>query len=127
VRLASQPGLELPLLRVRPFALANGSMLLFYAGFGAMLLDSVLLLTGPWGESIVMAGLMISVGPLTVAVVSVQVRRLVPRFGARLVATVGCLLLAAGGAWWRCGSTARPRTSRPAGSPATGSRPASAC
>jgi len=109
-RCASHPNpvVELPLLRVRPFALANGSMLLFYSGFGAMLLNSVLLLTGPWGESIVMAGLMISVGPLTVAVVSVQVRRLVPRFGARLVATVGCLLLAAGGAWWAVWIDASP-------------------
>ena len=85
-------------------------MLLFYAGFGAMLLNSVLLLTGPWGESIVVAGLMISVGPLTVAVVSVQVRRLVPRFGARRVATsaASCSPPAARGG--RRGSTPRPGT-----------------
>ena len=68
----------------------------------------MLLLTGPWGESIVVAGLMISVGPLTVAVVSVQVRRLVPRFGARRVATAGCLMLAAGGAWWAAWIDASP-------------------
>ena len=111
-RCASHPNpvVELPLLRVRPFALANGSMLLFYSGFGAMLLNSVLLLTGPWGESIVMAGLMISVGPLTVAVVSVQVRRLVPRFGARLVATAAACCSPPAARGGRCGSTARPRT-----------------
>ncbi len=109
-RCGSQPNpvVELPLLRIRPFALANGAMLLFYAGFGAMLLDSVLVLTGPWGEGIVMAGLGISAGPLTVAVVSVQVRRLVPRFGARRVATTGCLMLAAGGAWWAARIGASP-------------------
>ncbi len=110
VRCGSQPNpvVELPLLRIRPFGLANGAMLLFYAGFGAMLLNSVLLLTGPWQKSIVVAGLMISAGPLTVAVVSVQVRRLVPRFGARRVATAGCLLLAAGGGWWAAWIDATP-------------------
>ena len=43
------PVIELPLLRVRSFALANSATLVFFAGFGAMLLAGVLLLTELWG------------------------------------------------------------------------------
>jgi hypothetical protein len=94
------PVVELSLLSLRPFAVANGVMFLFFAGFGAMLLSSVLFLTGPWDRGPVEAGLMISPGPLTVALLAVHVRHLLPRFGARAVVCTGCLLMGAGAGWW---------------------------
>lgn len=94
------PVVELSLLRMRPFAAANAVMLCFYIAFGAVLLASVLFLTGVWHERTLTAGLQLAPGPSVVALVSPQVKRLVPRFGGRAVAIVGSLALAAGGAWW---------------------------
>ena len=51
------PVVELSLLRARSFAVPNAAMLLYGIGFGAMLLLSVLFLTGEWGYSSVRAGL----------------------------------------------------------------------
>jgi EmrB/QacA subfamily drug resistance transporter len=96
----ASPVVELSLLTVRPFAVANGAMLLFFGGFGAMLLNNVLFLTGPWHYGTVTAGLMIAPGPLVVAVVAFNIKRLVPRLGARVLATAGCALLAIGATWW---------------------------
>ena len=61
------PVIELPLLRVRSFALANLAAAVFFAGFGAMLLSGVLLLTEVWGYSALTAGLALSPGPLMAA------------------------------------------------------------
>lgn len=94
------PVVELSLLRARSFAVSNVVMLLYGVGFGAMLLLSVLFLTGEWDYSTVRAGLGIAPGPLTVALVSLRVKHIVARFGARPVAVTGCILLAAGAAWW---------------------------
>jgi EmrB/QacA subfamily drug resistance transporter len=96
----ASPVVELSLLRVRPFAVANATMLLFYCGFGAMLLNAVLFLTGVWGYGTVVAGLMIAPGPLVVALVSQLVKPLVARWGPRLVTAAGCLLFAAGASFW---------------------------
>ncbi len=54
------PVIELPLLRVRSFSLANLAAAVFFAGFGAMLLSGVLLLTEVWGFSSLKAGLALS-------------------------------------------------------------------
>jgi EmrB/QacA subfamily drug resistance transporter len=94
------PVVELSLLALRPFAVANAVMFLFFASFGAMLLLCVLFLTGPWGYDAVTAGLMIAPGPLLVGVVALNTKRIIPRLGARTVVTAGSLLIAAGGAWW---------------------------
>jgi len=61
------PVIELPLLRVRSFALANLAAAVFFAGFGAMLLSGVLLLTELWGYSALKAGFALSPGPLMAA------------------------------------------------------------
>jgi EmrB/QacA subfamily drug resistance transporter len=94
------PVVELSLLTLRPFAAANAVMLMFFAAFGAMLLVSVLFLTGPWGYSTLTAGLMIAPGPLVVTGVALNAKRIVPHLGARAVVATGSVLLAAGGAWW---------------------------
>jgi Major Facilitator Superfamily len=90
------PVIELPLLRVRSFALANLAAVVFFAGFGAMLLSGVLLLTEVWGYSALKAGLALSPGPLTAAIFAVPSGRLGGRLGQRPIAIAGGLTFAAG-------------------------------
>jgi EmrB/QacA subfamily drug resistance transporter len=90
------PVIELPLLRVRSFALANLAAAVFFAGFGAMLLSGVLLLTEVWGYSALKAGLALSPGPLTAAIFAIPSGRLGGRIGQRPVAAAGGLTFAAG-------------------------------
>jgi EmrB/QacA subfamily drug resistance transporter len=90
------PVIELPLLRVRSFALANLAAAVFFAGFSAMLLSGVLLLTEVWGYSALKAGLALSPGPLTAAIFAVPSGRLGGRVGQRPVVAAGGLTFAAG-------------------------------
>jgi MFS family permease len=90
------PLIELPLLKVRSFALANLATLVFFMGFGAMLLSGVLLLTEIWGWSELRAGFALSPGPLMAAVFAVPSGRLGAKIGQRPVATVGGLVFAGG-------------------------------
>lgn len=90
------PVIELPLLRVRSFAIANLAAMVFFAGFGAMLLSGVLLLTEVWGYSALRAGLALSPGPLMAAAFAVPSGRLGGRIGQRPVAVAGGITFAAG-------------------------------
>ncbi len=94
------PVVEPELLRHRTFALANAAGLLFFMAFGAMLLSSVLFLTGVWHESVLRAGLEIAPGPTFAAIFAVIAGRLAPRYGERLLGAAGGVLFALGGAWW---------------------------
>jgi EmrB/QacA subfamily drug resistance transporter len=93
------PVIELPLLRVRSFALANLAALVFFAGFGSMLLSGVLLLTEVWGYSALKAGFALSPGPLTAALFAVPSGRLGGRIGQRPIAVAGGLTFAVGFAY----------------------------
>ncbi len=62
------PLIDPAMLRVRSFSLAAAASVLFFAGFGAMLLNGVLFLTGVWHETVLEAGLMLFPGPLMAAV-----------------------------------------------------------
>ncbi|MEA2421210.1 MAG: hypothetical protein QOF55_309, partial [Thermoleophilaceae bacterium] len=94
------PIVEPALLRTRSFALANLGALLFFMAFGAMLLASVLFLTGVWHESVLRAGLQIAPGPATAALFAVPAGLLAARVGERVTGALGALLFAGGGAWW---------------------------
>jgi len=94
------PVVELALLRERPVAAANVGALLFFAGFGANILGSVLFLTSVWGWSTLHAGLALAVGPSMAALSAAPAGRLSDRYGQRAVGLPGALLLAAGCAWW---------------------------
>ena len=94
------PIVEPSMLRVRTFGLAVGASLLFFAGFGAMLLSGVLFLTGVWHESVVTAGLMLFPGPAMATAFSIPSARLGARFGYRLPGVVGALAFAAGSVWF---------------------------
>lgn len=104
------PVLELGLLRSRWFSGALAASILYYAGFGAFVLNSVEFLTGEWHYSAVRAGLAIGPGPLMVLPFA---RVVAPRLAARLggpgkVALAGCLVNAAAQTLWWTQMTAHP-------------------
>ncbi|MEP7026002.1 MAG: MFS transporter [Actinomycetota bacterium] len=104
------PVIELGLLRSRTFSGTFAASTLYYAGFGAFVLNSVEFLTGEWHYSAVRAGLAIGPGPLMV----LPFARLVsPRLAVRLggpgrVVLIGCLVNAAAIMLWYTQMTAHP-------------------
>jgi len=104
----SAPVVDPAMLRVRTFGLAVSASLLFFAGFGAMLLSGVLFLTGVWHESVLTAGLMLFPGPAMATVFSIPSARLGARLGYRIPGVAGAVLFAAGSAWFIARTGARP-------------------
>ena len=90
------PVIELGLLRVRSFAVANAGVFLFALGFYAVLLANILFLTGVWGWPVLRAGVAVTPGPLMAALSATAGGRLADRYGQRVVALPGGLLFAAG-------------------------------
>ncbi|MBV9452271.1 MAG: MFS transporter [Streptosporangiaceae bacterium] len=96
------PVIELSLLRSRQFSGAFVASILYYAGFGAFVLNSVEFLTGVWHYSAVVAGLAIAPGPLMVLPFA---RVIAPRAAAWLggpgrVAVIGCAVNAGAQLFW---------------------------
>lgn len=96
----SNPIIEPAVIRHRAVALADLSSLVFFAGFGAMVLGGVLFLTGVWHEPVLRAGFMIAPGPLLAALCAFPGGLLGSRFSHRAVGTVGSLVFAASAGWW---------------------------
>jgi EmrB/QacA subfamily drug resistance transporter len=94
------PILDPAMLRVRSFGLAVGGSVLFFCGFGAMLLSGVLFLTSVWHEEVLTAGLMLFPGPAMAAAFSVPSARLGARVGYRVPGMIGALMFAAASVWW---------------------------
>lgn len=94
------PIVEPSMLRVRSFGLAVGASVLFFAGFGAMLLAGVLFLTSVWHEDVLTAGLMLFPGPAMATAFSVPSARLGARVGYRVPGVAGAILFAAGSVWF---------------------------
>jgi EmrB/QacA subfamily drug resistance transporter len=90
------PVIDLGLLRVRSFAVANAGVFLFALGFYAVLLANILFLTSVWGWSVLQAGVAVTPGPLMAALSATAGGRLADRYGQRVVALPGGLLFAAG-------------------------------
>jgi EmrB/QacA subfamily drug resistance transporter len=101
------PVVDPAMLRVRSFGLAVGASLVFFGGFGAMLLSGVLFLTGVWHEHVLTAGLMLFPGPAMATAFSVPSARLGARIGYRIPGCVGSLMIVAATVWWitRLGNT----------------------
>jgi EmrB/QacA subfamily drug resistance transporter len=96
----ASPVLELPILRVRAFALASVGAATFFGAFAAMLLSNVLFLTSVWGYSTIEAGLALTPGPLAAAVLARLSGGVASRYGPGRVGALGALLFALGSAWW---------------------------
>lgn len=94
------PVVDPAMLRVRSFGLAVAGSVLFFGGFGAMLLAGVLFLTSVWHEDVLSAGLMLFPGPAMATAFSIPSARLGARFGYRLPGVVGAALFACGSIWF---------------------------
>jgi Major Facilitator Superfamily len=94
------PIVELPLLLVRSFAVANLAAFLLFGAGTAMLLASVELLSEVWGYSPVRTGLGLAPWPLTVLLLTTRVAGLGQRYGPRVVGAVGCSIFGLGIAYW---------------------------
>jgi EmrB/QacA subfamily drug resistance transporter len=96
-----EPVLDLSLFRSRPFSIANGATFVYGMGFFAMLLGNILFLTSVWHFSTLRAGLLVTPGPIVVAIVSGRAGKLAARIGFRPVLLVGFALFTAGLCWYR--------------------------
>ena len=96
------------MLSVRTFTSANLAAMVFFAGFGAMLLAGVLLLTQVWGYSELHAGVALVPGPAMAALFAGPSGRLGGRIGQRPVAAVGGIAFAAGFALFLANVEAAP-------------------
>ncbi len=105
---AHAPILDLELFGARAFSLASLSAFLFSVAFAAMLLGNVLFLTGPWDESVLVAGLSLAPGPMLAAVVAVTSGRLSARIGQGPTAVLGNLVFGVGVLWFLWRAELRP-------------------
>lgn len=90
------PVVELDLLKVRTFAAANVTAVLFNLAFGAGLLAAVLWLQDVWHWSALRTGLAIAPGPLMVPVFAAVSQRIAGRVRVGQLAAIGCGAFAAG-------------------------------
>lgn len=98
-RVHAAPMLELPLLRVPRFALANVAVFVFSAAFAIMLLSNSLWCQNVWRWSALRTGLAMAPGPAMVPIVTVLSARLVQRVGANRLAAAGSALFAVAMLW----------------------------
>jgi EmrB/QacA subfamily drug resistance transporter len=91
------PVVEPALLRVRAFAWANATSLLFNIAFAGSLLAMVLWLQDVWHYSSVMTGLAIAPGPLMVPIFAAVSQRIAHRVHAGVLAALGSALFGIGG------------------------------
>ena len=94
------PIIELGLLRIRTFSVANGMTTIAAAGFYGYTLTNVLFLTGVWQYSVLKAGLALTPGPFVAAAVAGPTSRLVGRIGHRPVLVAGGLIWGGAVLWF---------------------------
>lgn len=95
------PFIDPSLFRIRPFTGAALVMAPYSVAFGAMLLSIALWQQTVWGWSAMKTGLTIAPGPLMVPTTALLVGgRLIARFGAAAVLTLGVLCFAGGLVLW---------------------------
>jgi EmrB/QacA subfamily drug resistance transporter len=93
-RVHPEPVLDLTLFESTSFRVANLAGVAFFVGFAALGLNNVLFLRQVWGYSVLHAGLLSALAPLTVAVLAPVSGRLASRHGFRPFAVSGGVLVA---------------------------------
>lgn len=91
----ANPILDLTLFKSRGFTIANVSSIAFYAGFAASGLNNVLFLRQVWGYSVLRAGLLSALAPLTVALLARRAGTLAGKYGFRPFVAAGPAIVAA--------------------------------
>ncbi len=91
------PVIEPALLRVRAFAWANATALLFAVPFAAALLTNILWMQQVWGFSALTTGFAVAPGPLMVPIFAAVAHRLSARIPIGRIVALGCLLVGVGG------------------------------
>ncbi|MBM9508594.1 MFS transporter, partial [Actinacidiphila acididurans] len=102
------PVVEMALLRIGPFTVANVSILVFAMAFAGMILSSALWCQNVWGYSALRTGLALAPGPLMVPPLAVLSGGLARRFGPGPVAAAGNLLFGLGVGSWSLHTTSTP-------------------
>lgn len=90
-----EPILDLALFQSRSFTVANISSLTFMAAFAAYSLNNVLFLRQAWGYSVLTAGLLTALPPVTVALLAPFSGRFASRIGFRPFVIAGPLIVTA--------------------------------
>ena len=90
-----EPVLDLTLFESKSFSVANTAALVFMGGFAAYSLNNVLFLRQAWGYSVLHAGLLTALPPITVAILAPFAGRLASRIGFRPLVIVGPFIVAA--------------------------------
>ena len=94
------PLVDLGLLRIRTFSVANSMTVIAAAGFYGYTLINVLFLTQVWDYSVLEAGLAITPGPIVAVVVAGPSSRVAERFGHRWVLVAGGVIWGLGLVWF---------------------------
>ena len=94
------PVIEPAILRIRSVSFADLATMVFFAGFGAMVLGTTLFLTGAWRHTILRAGLEIAPGPVMAALVSVPAGMLAARYGPRVLGLLGGIFFGVMAIYW---------------------------
>ncbi len=94
------PIVDLGLLRIRTFSVANSMTVIAAAGFFGYTLINVIFLTQVWGYSVLEAGLAITPGPVVATAVAGPSSHLAERIGHRWVLVTGGLIWGAGVIWF---------------------------
>ncbi|MEZ5339985.1 MAG: MFS transporter [Acidimicrobiales bacterium] len=89
-----EPVLDLSLFNSRSFSVANASAMVFMAAFAAYSLNNVLFLRQAWGYSVLAAGLLTALPPVTVAALAPFTGRAAARIGFRPFVIAGPLIVA---------------------------------
>ncbi|MCX2966942.1 MFS transporter [Gordonia aquimaris] len=92
-----EPVIAPNLLRVRAFAFANVTAVLFAIPFAGALLANILWLQQVWGYSAIVTGFAVSTGPLMVPIFAAVAHRLSARIPAGRIVSAGCVLFGLGG------------------------------
>ena len=89
-----EPVLDLTLFESRSFTVANSAAMVFMGGFAAYSLNNVLFLRQAWGYSVLHAGLLTALPPVTVAILAPFTGRLASRVGFRPLVIAGPIIVA---------------------------------
>lgn len=90
------PVIEPTLIRVRTFAWANATSLLFAVPFAASLLTNILWMQTVWHYSAIQTGFAVAPGPMMVPLFAAVTHRLSRHVPVGLLVALGCVLFAAG-------------------------------